>query len=290
MRRLKFVVTDKYKGAKVRAVLKNELKLSDSIITDLKKYPEGISLNGERVFVTAIVNTDDVLDVCIKEEGSGSILPTKMPLNILYEDQDILVINKPGNMPTHPSINHYTDTLANGVMYYFKDTPFTFRAITRLDKDTSGVVLIAKNKLSSSILSKAMTEGKIKKEYVALCHGKLNEKEGVIDKPIKRQEGSIMLREVNERGKYAITEYKVLEEYDNYSLVLVRPITGRTHQIRVHLSYIGNPILGDDLYGSDIVGERVRLHCKRLIFSHPITEKNVIVEAESPEDMCCDYI
>ncbi len=285
MRRITITVTDEDIGSKIKSILKQKLGISAAVLTKLKQTPEGILLNGKSVFATQTVNKGDVITITLSDESSPNIVPSHIPLDIIYEDEDILAVNKPRNMPCHPSQNHHDDTLANGVMHYYKEKDFTFRVITRLDKDTSGIVLIAKNKISASILSDHMLNGKIYKEYVALCHDAPKDTKGTIDAPIARKEGSTIMRVVDPSGKRAVTEYEVIKSIENCSLIRINPMTGRTHQIRVHLSHIGCPIYGDDMYGSPIKNELTRLHCRQIRFNHPMTRKELTIEAPIPEDM-----
>lgn len=285
MRSITYTSTQEDAQSKIKSILKQKLNISAAVLTKLKQTPDGILLNGKSVFATQTVNEGDVITITISDESSPNIAASDIPLDIIYEDEDILAVNKPRNMPCHPSQNHHDDTLANGVMHYYKEKGFTFRVITRLDKDTSGVVLIAKNKISASILSDHMLNGKIYKEYVALCHGTPKVTKGIIDAPIARKEGSTIMRVVDPSGKRAVTEYEVIKSMENCSLIKVNPITGRTHQIRVHLSHIGCPIYGDDMYGSPLKNEKTRLHCHKISFNHPITKEKLIIEAPIPEDM-----
>lgn len=285
MRSITYTATQEDAQSKIKSILKQKLNISAAVLTKLKQTPDGILLNGISVFATEIVNPGDIITITLSDESSPNIAASDIPLDIIYEDEDILAVNKPRNMPCHPSQNHHDDTLANGVMHYYKEKGFTFRVITRLDKDTSGVVLIAKNKISASILSDHMLNGKIYKEYLALCHGTPKVTKGIIDAPIARKEGSTIMRVVDPSGKRAVTEYEVIKSMENCSLIKVNPITGRTHQIRVHLSHIGCPIYGDDMYGSPIKNELTRLHCRRISFNHPITKEKLIIEAPIPEDM-----
>ncbi len=260
-----------------------KLRCSKNIITKLKKG-EYILLNGKRVTVREILKIGDELEIILPIEPSENIVAnSEIPFKILYEDEDILVVDKPAGVPTHPSINHYHDTLANGVKAYLgKD--FTFRAVNRLDRDTSGVVVIAKNMLSCHILSDAVKNHAFQKTYCAICHGIPEKREGIIDLPIARERESIIKRCIRDDGKAAKTEYWVEKTEGEYSLLTACPITGRTHQIRVHFAHIGCPLFGDRLYGSDIENERVRLHCKCIEFTHPITQIPLKIYAKIPED------
>lgn len=269
----------------IKTLLRNHIGISAAIVTKLKKYPDGILVNGVHQNVNYIVKNGDELCINIRDNASRNIEPADIPIDIIFEDEEIIVVNKPRNMPTHPSQNHHGDTLANGVMYYYKNTSFTFRPITRLDRDTSGVVLIAKNQLSASNLSEQMQNFKIQKQYIAVCHGVFENKSGVIDAPIARVEGSGILREVSEFGKTAVTEYQVIDEKNGLTLVKLFPKTGRTHQLRVHLSHIGHPIYGDDLYGSPVKNGCTLLHCEKISFIHPKTSEKTEIVAPVPNDI-----
>lgn len=277
------LIDDTLSGKTVKELLHRN-GVSSTLIKELKETEDGIKLSGKKVFVTERVKAGDVLNITIRDKKSD-IEPEDIPLDILYEDEDIIAVNKPRNMPIHPSQNHHGDTLANALMHYFLGEDFTFRVITRLDKDTSGVVLLAKNPLSGAILGEEMKSGSIKKEYLALVNGRMNPEEGEINEPIGRREESVILRCVTPLGKEAVTLYETLQTNGKYSLVKLLPLTGRTHQIRVHLSYMGNPIYGDDLYGAAQKNERVRLHCSKISFCHPITGEEMTIEAPLMEDM-----
>ncbi len=286
MKEIKLKIEKNLENKEIKYILKNKLFLSNRVITKLKTFPDGITLNGEKAFVTVRAKENDLLIIRMYDEASKNIEPSDLPLDIIFEDEDILVVNKPRNMPTHPSLNHYTDTLANAVMNYYRDKNFTFRVITRLDRNTSGLVLIAKNKISAQILSKQMEDKKIKKEYYAICRGCPDEKNGIIDIPIKRKEYSGILRIADPSGKEAYTEYSVVDTKEDLSLIKLIPHTGRTHQLRVHLAYIGTPIYGDELYGSDTQAHaETLLHCRQLKLFHPMTNKEILFTAPLPDDM-----
>lgn len=262
---------------------------SSNLIVHLKKTPESILKNGIWSYVNEPLHVGDTIQIHIEEnEGSDNIVPNEIPLSILYEDKDILVIDKPANMPIHPSINHYEQTLANGVLWYYtaQQIPYTFRCITRLDRDTTGVTLLAKHMLSASVLSKAMQQKQIQKEYLALCDG-VTPEEGTIDAPICRAADSVIKRCVDfENGDSAVTRF--VREWTNgqISLVRLKPETGRTHQIRVHMKHIGHPLLGDFLYHpGNYSMNRQALHCASLTFTHPITGEKLTINAKLPDDM-----
>lgn len=284
MREFILTVGNDFQGHDIKFILINHWGFSGSLITALKKG-DSILLNGKKEFVNKVVSPGDVLKITLPEMASENIVPNDIPLSVLYEDEDILAVNKPADMPTHPSIGHFEGTLANAVMYYYRHVPFTFRAITRLDRDTSGVVLIAKNIVAADRLSKSLIECSFEKEYMAVCVGVPPAKTGIIDAPIKREKEGIIKRCIDQNGKPSLTQYEVMKEKNGLSLIKLYPKTGRTHQLRLHLSHIGTPILGDFLYGTEIPGERTRLHCNTLRFPHPFSGKVMEITAPLPEDM-----
>ncbi len=292
IREIQYKIEVQYDGQSIGTFLK-EKEYSRGILIELKKTKTGIRKNGLWAGVNEILHTGDTLDIClIEEDSSENIVPKEDCLDILYEDEDILVLNKPYDMPIHPSVNNYDNTLANSVVYYYnkQDKPYVFRCINRLDRDTTGGTIIAKNMLSASILSKRMIERGLMRTYIAFVEG-LVEEEGCIDLPIGRVEGSIIKRRVDAKeGKQAVTHYrrlKVLEvEGQTVSVVALRLETGRTHQIRVHMSHIGHPLLGDFLYNeNNHMLTRQGLHAVEIGFCHPITGEYMNIIAPLPEDM-----
>ena len=289
---MKLKITDELNGMAVREILKDKIKFSNATITFLKSRDRGIVLNGERVTVRKTVKTGDILELEYTDDKSlteqSEIIPTNLPLEILYEDDDIILVNKPPYMPTHPSQNHYTDTLANALRFYFdnKDIPFIFRAVNRLDNATSGIVLVAKNRFSAGKLSQSMHEHKISKSYLAILNGVPNELCGEICSPIKREQDSIIKRVISDDGAFSLTKYNTLIVGDMFSLVEASPITGRTHQLRVHFSHIGHPICGDTLYGypSHLI-KRQALHAYKISFEHPTNGARLTIKAKLPPDM-----
>lgn len=284
MRRFQFKITKNFDGTDIKNVLKRHFGISERLMIKLKNA-NGIFLNGNPEFVIRHVHTGDLLEIQLTDEASENIVPNNIPLDILYEDEDILAVNKPAGMPTHPSIRHYEGTLANAVCHYYRSRPFTFRAVTRLDRYTSGIVLIAKNSLSAHILSQSMRENKIKKEYIAVCCGIPAPSSGRISAPIRRQSDGIIKRCISPDGKPAVSDYEVIDTYGKISLVRLFPLTGRTHQLRLHLSHIGTPIYADFLYGKEIPGERTRLHCRQISFPHPFSCENLVLSAPVLADM-----
>lgn len=273
-------------GKNVKQIIEHEFSLSSRTLSKLKKSG-GIKVNGKNVTVRYTLHDKDILTISLDDTPSQTVEKVNIPLDVLYEDNDLLIVNKPLGMPTHPSQGHRNDTLANAVMYRYKDTAFTFRAITRLDGDTTGVVLIARNALSAQRLTDSLQKGDIRKEYAAVVLGIPEKREGTIDVPIARCEDSVIKRKVCAEGKRAITLYELdfSRNDGKYSLIKAFPITGRTHQIRLHLSHMGHPIYGDFLYGEPIDNTRAYLHCKALTFPHPMTKEIMTISAPLPNDI-----
>lgn len=268
---------------------------SKHILTTMKRAEHAILLNGHPAFGRTVLKEGDVLRILVPEENgaadngsAASIIPVQLPLDILYEDEDILVLNKPADMPVHPSAGNYENTLANGVAWYYKQQGgnFVYRCINRLDRDTTGLLIVAKHLLSASILSDMVGKREIHREYLAIVKG-IPPENGTISAPIGRKKGSAILREVNfETGEPAVTHFARLEIRNGLSLVSLKLETGRTHQIRVHMGYIGCPLIGDYLYYPECSRiSRQALHSHRLSFLHPITGKALSFTAPLPEDM-----
>lgn len=277
-----------YNNSTLLSFLKSK-EYSSQIITHLKKTENGILLNNKWAHVHDKIYTDDTITIRLVEtQSSENIVPTQLPLCIIYEDEDILVINKGADTPIHPSQGNYDNTLANAVAFYFrqKGEAYTYRCINRLDRDTTGLLILAKHMYSASILSNMVQRREIHREYLAIASG-TTPKEGTIVASIARVTGSTIERCVDEEeGEYACTHYKTIMTKDNYSLVSLKLETGRTHQIRVHMKHIGHPLPGDFLYNPDYsVISRQALHSHKLNFLHPITKKPLEFVAELPEDM-----
>ena len=295
---MEFVIGEEFDGRTVKDLL-YQRGVSRGLITRLKGMPDGITLNGEHVTVRRVLEKGDRLRIAVgdtHEEENEFLVPTEMQLFVLYEDEAVMALDKPAGMPTHPSRGHYDDTLANGLAFLFgkRGEPFVFRAVNRLDRGTSGIVLVAKNSKAAADLSELMKAGRIKKTYVALVNGAMSGS-GVIDRPIRRQTESIITREVcdieSPGAKRAISEYRVISSGGGWSFVELNPVTGRTHQLRVHLSSVGHPIAGDGLYGTaetvptalDRLFDRPALHCRRLrIF---FADSDILIEAPLPDDI-----
>ncbi len=284
-RRIDFTIEEKYDGKRVVDYLKGKAKASARLITKLKHDSDGIMLNGVHTRTIDLLKTGDVLSITLpvdKEEQTSAVEPLPYPLKVFYEDEDLLIVDKPAGLPLHPSHNHQGDTLANAVAYHLEQQgkSSVFRSIGRLDRGTSGIVVCGLNKFVTGVLN-----GKIYKEYMAVCDG-IYEGEGIIDRPIFRPDPIKTYRTVDERGETAITEWKALSHYDGKTLLRIHLLTGRTHQIRVHFSSLGTPLVGDTMYGTpreDI--SRQALHCCYCKFVHPVTKELIEIESPLPEDI-----
>ena len=291
-------IPNSYEGHKISEFLRNQGISTKSIIR-LKSDVENVLLNDEPGFINRILKKDDRLTLCVKElESSKKIPPVDLPLSIIYEDEDILIVNKPANIPIHPSMNNYENTLGNAVAYYYmkKGEPFLYRCINRLDRDTTGLTILAKHYLSCGILYDEMESREIKRTYYAIvenrtvfdapyAHRLLQT--GTIDLPLGRKPDSAIERMVDiKNGDKAITHYRVLATNDGLSLLELQLDTGRTHQIRVHMQAIGHPLIGDFLYNpKDTHMKRQALHAGKLSFRHPITKETLSFTAPVPQDM-----
>ncbi len=263
---------------------------SRQIIIHLKKTLMGIQVNGQWAYVRTVLQAGDLVTIHLSEtESSEKIPPVPMELDILYEDQDILVVNKPADTPVHPSLHNYENTLANGIAWYFqqKGDPFVFRCINRLDRDTTGLLILGKNAYSASVLSSQMKKREIHRTYLGAAQGIPQPPEGTVTAPIAREKDSAILRCVDfQHGEEAVTHYKTLCTEKDSSLIRFSLETGRTHQIRVHMKYLGTPLLGDYLYNPEYSKiKRVALHSYSLEFRHPVTNEELYFQSPLPKDM-----
>ncbi len=275
-------------GMTIEAFMKN-FGYSQHLIRGIRQVPDGITIDQIHVYTTRILTGGETIKILLPlKDSSEAITPVKQDFKIVYDDEDIMVINKPAGMPVHPSQGNYGNTLANGIAYIFEQNnePFVFRAINRLDRDTSGLLIVAKNPLSACILSDMIRDHSIHREYLAIAAG-LPPESGTITAPIARKEASTIERCVdNEHGEAAVTHYKRIDYKNSYSLLRITLETGRTHQIRVHLKHIGHPLPGDFVYNPDYsVIARQALHSASLEFKHPITKEPMCFNVEMPEDM-----
>lgn len=278
---LELMIPEEFAGAAVYSFLKEHVRLSTRIIRSIKFKPDGIRLNGERARTSTILKAGDRL-VLTLGDAPGESAPTPMALDILYEDEDLLVVNKPAGLAMHPSHNHPEGTLINGVIAYrlARGSAPEVHAVGRLDKNTSGVAVCALNRYAASRLN-----GRADKEYLAIVQGEYTGG-GVIDAPIIRPDPMKTLRAVGPGGLHAVTRWESLGTGHGLSLLRIQLETGRTHQIRVHFASRGTPLAGDDMYGGtqDLIG-RHALHCARVTLTHPVTGERMAFAAPLPADM-----
>ena len=263
---MKYLIDTESQNITIKDFLRKN-HISSNLIKRLKKLQNGILVNGSHQNVTYKLQNNDCLEINIddySEDTNVYLEPKEIPLDVIYEDENLTVVNKPSGMPTHESLNNRGNSLANALLFRYQNKPYVFRATNRLDKDTSGVVITANNRFYASYLSNMIKEGKVEKEYIAVVYGEIAS-DGEINAPIGRIGESIIKRIVRDDGEEAYTKYKVLKSSPDASVLLVTPITGRTHQIRVHMAHIGHPIIGDSLYGGEsALISRQALHCLRM--------------------------
>lgn len=283
-------ITEKHNGRTILDYARYELGLSRRILIRLKQTSGGIKLNGNHATVRAVLSIGDVLELSLEDDNFNlkrKITPYERDIEIIYEDDYLIAVNKPPDMPTHPSFGHQGDTLANVITYHYGDV--MFRPVNRLDRDTSGIVLISKDQLTAHKISQQLKSGNVYKQYTAILNGKINPIKGRIETYIKRVSDSIIMREAAESGidsEFAVTDYECIGCSNDYSIVNASPLTGRTHQLRVHFSYIGYPILGDTMYGtsSELIN-RQALHSHKTEFIHPYTMNPIKIIAPLPTDL-----
>lgn len=286
----------------LKYILKNRLYISSKLLVKLK-LSHAIFVNENPEFVNFIVKTDDIIlidfEILEKSENKKRFIDkfekVDKKLDILYEDEYLLIINKPANMPIHPSCDNYNNTLSNIVASYLeKQKIYYIHILTRLDKNTTGICIFAKHEYIQELFTKRKKFIDFKKKYLCIVSGIVKKDHDIIEKNIARKDGTIIIREVNENGDFAKTEYTVLKRNieKNYTVLEIILHTGRTHQIRVHMSHIGHVLLGDELYGiehniTDNLKyiDRQALHCKKISFTHPITEERITIKCPIPEDM-----
>lgn len=276
MRIIAFTITEKDDGRRIRDYLR-DFGVSSALLTRLKQTENGITVGGAFARTIDLLHTGDSLTIAIENKGRMPS-PAAMAIPVVYEDDDLLVLDKPPGMPVHESRNHIGDTLSNFAAYHLQEDT-AFRAVYRLDRDTSGLVVVAKHALAAAKLA-----GKIQKDYYAVVSG-LIAQDGTIDLPIARCGDSIIKRRVDENGERAVTHYYVISHGEDCTLLRFRLETGRTHQIRVHMTHSGHPLLGDTLYGNDASRiARQALHCKDIYFTHPVTEQPLHITCDFPQD------
>lgn len=288
---IEYTISPEEEGRPVRSILKNGMQLSTRLVKKLK-YQSKILINDVPVRVDHIVKANDRLKVLLElEEDCEDIEPQDIPLDIIFEDDCLLVLNKQPGIVVHPTFSHPDGTIANGIVYYLKQKGIVkkVRPVSRLDRDTSGIIIFAKNQFAQEMLIRQMHEKIFEKEYMGIVQGIPSIERGTIDLPIERKPGSIMLRHVTETGAPSVTHYEVLEPFEKYNTALLRfrIETGRTHQIRVHCQAMGFPIYGDTLYSENIFPliSRQALHSHTTKILHPVTQKNVVFNAPLPSDI-----
>lgn len=285
---LKWIIDQQHTGWILKEFLK-EKEISRAALTDIKFKGGTILVNAEEVNVRFKLSAGDVVTIIFPQESpSAGVTGEDIPLDILYEDEYLLVVNKPAGMSTIPSREHPTGSLANALVGYYQKIGLmaTSHVVTRLDRDTSGIVLIAKHRHVHHLFSKEQQTGNVKRTYEAIAGGILSLDHGTINEPIGRKSESIIEREVRSDGQYACTHFTVLERYKTFTHIELRLETGRTHQIRVHMSFLGHPLLGDDLYGGEMsLINRQALHCRQISYVHPFFGEEMTYIAPFPQDM-----
>ena len=290
MRRLFLSIHPSQEGKDINTLLRKELGLSGSGVRRAKQMPDGILLDGCPVFTNARVRAGQTLSVAVGDlMGSGQIAPVPGPLDILYEDEDLLVVNKGGQTPVHPSQGHHGDTLANFLMAYYESIGLVaaFHPVNRLDRGTSGLMAVAKHPHAHEGLQRQLQEGRLTRTYLAVCQGVPDPAAGIVEAPIGREPGSVLRRMVTPDGAFARTHYEVLQSGRGRSLVQLKLDTGRTHQIRVHMAHLGCPLVGDFLYGRETeeLPDRFALHSASIRLEQPVTGEEIVLEAPLPRDL-----
>ena len=291
---IEHVVAPEDVGVKLRTIIRKRMKISRRLTSKLKLAENGITVNGRRLYMDAVLRAGDKVVVTLPVETSEQIEPQPMSLDIRYEDDSLLIVNKPSGLIVHPTLGHYRDTLANGVMHYWleRGESYRFRPVHRIDEHTSGIVVIAKNAYVHSHLSEQLQNRTMERVYTAVVHGKVKERAGTICGPIDRDPADPHKRIVTDKGYPAITHYTVRNSWSDATMLDIQLETGRTHQIRVHMQHFGHPLIGDPLYGlskyeyawQDAIA-RQALHARKISFIHPMSGERIVTEAPLPEDI-----
>ena len=290
---MKIVIDEKYDGLSVKEYLFRVLGFSVASVKRVKYREGGIAVNGEHVTVRRILRTGDVLSLAVEDtEGDENeyTVPVDIPIDVVYEDEFVTVVNKPPFMPAHPSLGHKDDTVANALAFRYRGKPYVFRPVNRLDRDTSGLMLVARDKVAAGKLYLSMRRGEIKKAYLAVLEGKITPGTGRIETYMCREGDSIVKRRVCDEtapgAKFAVTDYETVGSRPGLTLARAVPVTGRTHQLRVHFASVGHPIVGDTMYGTE--SDRIfrqALHAYELSFPHPLDGRTISLEAALPDDI-----
>lgn len=287
MRTLTLTITPARAGKDINTLLRRELHLSAADVRRAKALPQGILLDGTPVFTTARVQPGQTLSVVVgDQEGSDTIQPVPGPLDIRYEDEDLLIVDKAGGVPVHPSQGHHGDTLANFILHHYQTQGLTagFHPVNRLDRGTSGLMAVAKHAYAHQRLQTQLQTGELRRRYLAICQGTPPQEEGWVDQPIRRLPGSVLMRQVHPQGAPARTHYRLLRRGGGRSLVELVLDTGRTHQIRVHMAFLGCPLAGDFLYGEELpeLPERFALHSAALRLLQPVNGEEITLTSPLP--------
>ena len=284
--RFELVIPDKWKNVTIETILRKQWQAPKKLIHSMR-MDKDIRVNGELIPWTEPLSSGDVLQLHLFKEVKYDVPPTYGEIDVLFEDDHLIVVNKPAGIDTHPNHPGATDTLANLVAFHHQAQGEHCRVlhIHRLDHDTSGAIIFAKHPLSKAILDRLLSERKIKRTYHALVHGVLRQKNGTISEPIGRDRHHNTRRRVSPSGQDAVTHYTIKDVRNPYTMVEVQLDTGRTHQIRVHMSHIGHPLVGDTLYGGKPIFNRQALHAARISFPHPLTEEWIECEADCTDDI-----
>ncbi len=288
MRYLEFYVNQEEEGKRVDSILRRH-GLSASAIRRSKRRPHGLLVDGEDIYTSYLVHAGQTVAILCDDKAPSDIVPNKGPVDILYEDEDLLVVDKPAGLAVHPCAGSWEDSLGARLVYYYHTIglPADFHPVHRLDKGTSGLMVVAKHPAAQHALTAALHSGRFLREYLAVCEGCPSPAAGTIDAPLGRTDTSYIRQEVRPDGKSARTHYQVMEQGDRFSLVRLTLETGRTHQIRVHMAYIGHPLTGDFLYGTEdpALISRPALHSAHLELCQPFTEEKLSFDAPLPKDM-----
>jgi 23S rRNA pseudouridine1911/1915/1917 synthase len=292
---LVYEVPPEQEGWRLRSVLLTGMHLSRRLLSKLKREENSLLVNGVRIPLHTLMRAGDQVIVRLPEEVSGDIMPQPMPIEIIHEDEHLFIVNKEAGRIVHPTSGHYLNTIANGVVHLWQSRgeDYRFRPIHRLDQDTSGVLAIAKNGYAHQYVSAQFQEGHVSKTYLAIVHGLVKQDQGIVEGPIDRDPDEPHVRIVTPTGYPSTTRFETLERFSaaGASLVRLKPVTGRTHQIRVHMKHLGHPLVGDSLYAREIntplqaMIPRQALHAADLSFRHPGTGERVVYEAPLPQDM-----
>lgn len=291
LRKLLHIADTKDDGKPIAEILKRRFGVSEMQLRRIRRTERGLLKNGEEVYTIDTVRAGDKIEVILEpeERESTGVVPTEGKLDILFENEDVLILNKPAALAVHPSHGHFDTSLGNIVMWYYvsQGEKFVFRPINRLDRGVSGVMAVAKNAYTHTFAARLLHSGDFYREYLAVAKGTFDEKKGKIVAPIGRRDGSVIEREVREDGDFAETHYEVIEERHGLSLVKVLPITGRTHQIRVHMAHLGHPLVGDFLYGEEVeeLKGRCALHSHKLHMKLPLGGGDIEITAPLPEEL-----